>query len=91
MIYKWPSSLLKHLETVSRNFILNDRIDERKLVTAPWHICLNLKSFDALGLKNVSNVNYLMLAKLTCRMLQGHEICFYTLRSKFFRHGVARD
>ena len=41
MIYWWPSSLLKKLETAMRNFFWTGVIDVLKVVTVSWkNVCL---------------------------------------------------
>lgn len=56
-IYNWPSSLLKHIEICIINFILNDMVDNIKLVQVAWNKICNPFSHDGLGLRSLSRLN----------------------------------
>lgn len=51
-IYVWLISLIKTLDSWIRNFVLSGNIDNRKLLTVPWHSVYKPVEDGGLGVKS---------------------------------------
>ncbi|XP_050222822.1 uncharacterized protein LOC126672915 [Mercurialis annua] len=82
-IYKWPTSLIEHLEKCIRNFIWTGSIEKTKLVTVPWRICCRAVKDGGLGMKNLKAMNKAMLSKIAWDMISSDTFPLNILKSRF--------
>lgn len=82
-IYKWPTSLIRCLETAIRNFIWTWSIDKKKIVSAPWSLCLKPIAAGGLRLRNIHDVNVSLLAKFAWNLISNNNMCFQLLQNRF--------
>ncbi|GAU31744.1 hypothetical protein TSUD_146310 [Trifolium subterraneum] len=86
-VYTWPVSLLKTIETWSRNFIWSGDINKRKLVTVAWkYVCVPY-SEGGLGLRSLISLNEDSNLKLCWDFLHSEESWAQILRNRALRNG----
>ncbi|GAU48602.1 hypothetical protein TSUD_327140 [Trifolium subterraneum] len=72
-VYSWPSSLLKTIETWSRNFIWSGDINKRKLVTVAWkNVCVPYEE-GGLAIMSLRKINEASNFKLCWELLKSKE------------------
>ena len=84
-VYKWPSSLLKLLDSSIRNFLWSGDLDYRKKIVVSLKKACFSKQDHGLCLRDLSLQNQALLKKLACRVLTEDSFVFCFLRSRFFR------
>ncbi|CAJ2640752.1 unnamed protein product [Trifolium pratense] len=86
-VYTWPVSLLKTIETWSRNFIWSGDINKRKLVTVAWKNVYVPYSEGGLGLRSLISLNEATNLKLCWDFLHSEECWAQILRNCALRNG----
>ncbi|GAU48468.1 hypothetical protein TSUD_324180 [Trifolium subterraneum] len=72
-VYSWPVSLLKSIETWSRNFIWSGDINKRKLVTMAWKkVCVPYVE-GGLAIRSLRSLNEASNLKLCWELLKSNE------------------
>ncbi|GAU47353.1 hypothetical protein TSUD_190190 [Trifolium subterraneum] len=91
-VYSWPISLLKSIETWSRNFIWSSDINKRKLVTVAWKkICVPY-SEGGLGLRSLISLNEAANLKQCLEFFHSEESWALILRDRALRNvGNGKD
>jgi hypothetical protein len=90
-IYSWPVSLLKSIETWSRNFIWSGNISQKKLVTVSWKkICVPMDE-GGLGLRSLISINEAANLMLCWEFLNTDEDWAHILRSRVLRGQKANN
>ncbi|CAJ2652147.1 unnamed protein product [Trifolium pratense] len=84
-VYSWPVSILKSIETWTRNFIWSGDINQKKLVTVSWkRVCLPPDE-GGLGLRSLISINEATNLKLCWALLNSNEDWAVILRSRVIR------
>jgi hypothetical protein len=87
-IYSWPTSILKSIETWTRNFIWSGNIYQKKLVTVTWKKVCSPQDEGGLGLRSLSTLNDAANLKLCWDLLNSGEDWAMILKSRALRNGI---
>ncbi|CAJ2633282.1 unnamed protein product [Trifolium pratense] len=86
-IYSWPSSILKSIESWTRNFIWSGDISQKKLVTVAWKkVCAPYEE-GGLGLRSLITINEAANLKLCWDLMNSVEDWASILKNRVLRNG----
>ncbi|PNY16800.1 ribonuclease H, partial [Trifolium pratense] len=85
-IYSWPISIIKSIESWTRNFIWSGNINQKKLVTVAWKkVCTPFEE-GGLGLRSLVVLNEAANLKLCWDLLHSQEDCALILKNRVIRN-----
>ena len=90
MIYRWPLTLLKKLESRIRNFVFTGDILKRSSICVSWKRCCVPKSEGGLGLRSLVVANRAYLSRLCWDIMNRREPYMEVFLSRFFTHEQIR-
>ncbi|GMN32581.1 hypothetical protein TIFTF001_041761 [Ficus carica] len=94
MIYKWPVSLLKEMESATRRFFWTGSIFKNKLISVAWAKTCVPRNEGGLGMRSLRAVNEGFMANLAWRIMTPNTLASNFLQNKYvsefgkFRSGV---
>ena len=86
-IYKWPSAVLKELNSCIRNFLWTGSMFEKKIVTVSWRKCCKGISIGGLGFRDLITANKTFLKKRAWDILSTTSWASSFLKQRFLTNG----
>lgn len=86
LVYTWPSTLLKKVDTWIRNFIWSGDVNKKMVVTVAWHGVCTPKLERGLGLRSLKHVNKAAALTLCWELIQSDLQWATLLRARVLRN-----
>ncbi|PNX56603.1 ribonuclease H, partial [Trifolium pratense] len=86
-VYSWPNSILKLIETWSRNFIWSGDISKKKLVIVSWKKCCSPYAEGGLGLRSLISLNEASNLRLCWELIHSEASWAKILCDRVLRNG----
>ncbi|XP_057770827.1 uncharacterized protein LOC130990624 [Salvia miltiorrhiza] len=83
MIYIWPKSLIKELDSACRNFIWSGDIRKRPPHAVSWEKVCALKEEGGLGIRSFAMMNEAFLMKLAWKIIKGKGFGFDLMKNRY--------
>ncbi|XP_057790907.1 uncharacterized protein LOC131008020 [Salvia miltiorrhiza] len=83
MIYKWPSSLIKELDSCCRNFIWMGNINKKPTCAVSWERVCAIKEEGGLGIRSFKMMNESFLMKLAWKVIVGSSFGFDSMKRRY--------
>ena len=90
-VYRWPSSIIKHLNSCIKNFLWSGSISNRKVVTVAWKVVCKKLADGRLGVRDLDIANKTFLKKASWYILVKDNWGANFLKNFFFgKQGLPR-
>lgn len=86
MVYRWPGSLLKELDSAIRNFLWTGDVSQRGNVMVAWSRCCAPKSKGGLGMKSLVTMKKAYLLRFTWDFLTKDSEFFSFIRGRYLEN-----
>ncbi|XP_057790437.1 uncharacterized protein LOC131007314 [Salvia miltiorrhiza] len=83
MIYCWPRSLLKELDSKCRNFIWKGDVNKKPTCSVSWARLCAIKEEGGLGIRSFTLMNKCFLMKLAWRVTDGQSFGFDIIHARY--------
>ncbi|XP_058781014.1 uncharacterized protein LOC131655124 [Vicia villosa] len=88
-IYDWPASIIKSIDTWTKNFIWSGNIEKRKLITVAWSKCCSKAEEGGLGIISLKHYNKATNLFLCWQLLSRRQPWASLLYARVFRNRKA--